>query len=120
MNDVFKLRPGTTPLLISMPHVGTEIPADQAERYVDRADVDILPEQPLQLLSEPVRERNAARSNSHEAKPRAQPPGFGKLASHRGNQTVDFMVVAEPLLARIHLEHPRNWSNAPFEAGKGW
>jgi hypothetical protein len=90
------------------------------ERDIDRADVNILPEQPLQLLSEPVRERNAARSNSHEAKPRSRPPGLGKLASHRGNQTVDFMVVAEPLLARIHLEHPRNWSNAPLEAGKGW
>ncbi|XHS80422.1 N-formylglutamate deformylase [Burkholderiaceae bacterium UC74_6] len=39
MNEaaVFKLRRGTTPLLISMPHVGTEIPADQIERYVDRA-----------------------------------------------------------------------------------
>ena len=35
--SVFKLRTGSTPLLISMPHVGTEIPADQHERYVQRA-----------------------------------------------------------------------------------
>ncbi len=34
---VFKLRRGNTPLLISMPHVGTEIPADQHDRYVPRA-----------------------------------------------------------------------------------
>ncbi len=31
------LSPGHTPLLISMPHVGTAIPADQHERYVARA-----------------------------------------------------------------------------------
>jgi N-formylglutamate deformylase len=37
MSDVFKLIRGSTPLLISMPHVGTEIPADQVERYVPRA-----------------------------------------------------------------------------------
>lgn len=33
MSDVFKLRQGATPLLISMPHVGTVIPADQRARY---------------------------------------------------------------------------------------
>ncbi len=33
----FSLQRGTAPLLISMPHVGTEIPADQRERYVPRA-----------------------------------------------------------------------------------
>ena len=37
MDEVFKLRRGTVPLLISMPHVGTELPADQVERYVPRA-----------------------------------------------------------------------------------
>jgi hypothetical protein len=78
------------------------------ERDVDRADVDILPEQPLQLLSEPLREGNAARSNPHEAKRRACPTGVGELASHGANQTVDFMVIAEPLLARIHLDHPHS------------
>jgi N-formylglutamate deformylase len=31
------LRPGTAPLLVSMPHVATEIPADLRERYVPRA-----------------------------------------------------------------------------------
>ena len=35
--SVFKLRQGTSPLLISMPHVGTEIPADQHDRYADGA-----------------------------------------------------------------------------------
>lgn len=33
----FTLYPGTTPLLVSLPHVGTEIPADLQRRYVDRA-----------------------------------------------------------------------------------
>ncbi|MDC8786655.1 N-formylglutamate deformylase [Roseateles koreensis] len=37
MSEVFKLKPGRVPLLISMPHVGTEIPADQHRRYVPRA-----------------------------------------------------------------------------------
>lgn len=36
-HEVFTLRRGTTPLLISMPHVGTEMPADQRERYTARA-----------------------------------------------------------------------------------
>ena len=36
-HDVFELRRGRTPLLISMPHVGREIPADQHHRYVPRA-----------------------------------------------------------------------------------
>lgn len=34
---VFKLRQGRTPLLISMPHVGTAIPEDQQHRYLPRA-----------------------------------------------------------------------------------
>jgi len=34
---VFKLRQGRTPLLISMPHVGTAIPEDQQPRYQPRA-----------------------------------------------------------------------------------
>jgi len=33
-NHVFRFQRGTAPLLISMPHVGTVIPDDQAERYV--------------------------------------------------------------------------------------
>jgi N-formylglutamate deformylase len=36
-HEVYTLRRGTTPLLISMPHVGTTIPADQRERYTARA-----------------------------------------------------------------------------------
>lgn len=34
---VFQLRQGTTPLLISMPHIGSAIPADQLRRYQPRA-----------------------------------------------------------------------------------
>jgi N-formylglutamate deformylase len=34
---IFTLHPGTTPLLVSVPHVGTALPADQRPRYVDRA-----------------------------------------------------------------------------------
>ncbi len=37
MNDVYTLQRGSTPLLISFPHVGTEIPADQQARYTARA-----------------------------------------------------------------------------------
>jgi len=37
LSEVFKLHRGNVPLLISMPHVGTELPADQVERYVPRA-----------------------------------------------------------------------------------
>jgi N-formylglutamate deformylase len=37
MNDVFAFYPGTAPLLVSLPHVGTVIPADQRPRYVERA-----------------------------------------------------------------------------------
>lgn len=36
-HEVYTLYPGSTPLLISLPHVGTEIPADQRPRYVERA-----------------------------------------------------------------------------------
>nr|WP_295084123.1 N-formylglutamate deformylase [uncultured Roseateles sp.] len=36
-NAVFRLTQGRTPLLISMPHVGSEIPTDQQRRYVPRA-----------------------------------------------------------------------------------
>lgn len=35
--DVFTLQRGTSPLLISFPHVGTLIPADQQHRYTERA-----------------------------------------------------------------------------------
>ncbi|MFO1270598.1 MAG: N-formylglutamate deformylase [Rubrivivax sp.] len=37
MNDSFTLQRGTTPLLFSVPHCGTEIPAEIAERLVPRA-----------------------------------------------------------------------------------
>ncbi len=33
----YSLQRGTAPLLISFPHVGTEIPADQRDRYTERA-----------------------------------------------------------------------------------
>jgi N-formylglutamate deformylase len=33
----YTLHRGTTPLLVSMPHIGTEIPADLRDRYVPRA-----------------------------------------------------------------------------------
>lgn len=33
----FTLHPGSTPLLISLPHVGTQIPDDQHARYTERA-----------------------------------------------------------------------------------
>jgi N-formylglutamate deformylase len=35
--NVHTLKRGSTPLLISFPHVGTEIPADQQHRYTERA-----------------------------------------------------------------------------------
>ena len=37
MTATFTLHRGSTPLLVSLPHVGTVIPADQQHRYVDRA-----------------------------------------------------------------------------------
>jgi N-formylglutamate deformylase len=37
MNPSFTLQRGRTPLLLSFPHVGTEIPADQHARYTERA-----------------------------------------------------------------------------------
>lgn len=37
MSDIFTLHRGSTPLLISLPHVGTEIPPDIAERLLPRA-----------------------------------------------------------------------------------
>lgn len=37
MTDLYRLRRGTTPLLISVPHVGTEIPCDIADQLVPRA-----------------------------------------------------------------------------------
>ena len=37
MNEVFSLQRGGRPLLISFPHVGTEIPPDQHARYLPRA-----------------------------------------------------------------------------------
>ncbi|MDO9092820.1 MAG: N-formylglutamate deformylase [Rubrivivax sp.] len=36
-NDTHTLHRGSTPLLISFPHVGTHIPADQQTRYTERA-----------------------------------------------------------------------------------
>ena len=35
--SVFTLHRGTAPLLVSLPHVGTELPEDQRARYVERA-----------------------------------------------------------------------------------
>jgi N-formylglutamate deformylase len=37
MDEVFTLRRGSAPLLVSLPHVGTVLPDDQKARYVDRA-----------------------------------------------------------------------------------
>lgn len=37
MHPIYTLHPGHTPLLISMPHVGTQLPADQTHRYTARA-----------------------------------------------------------------------------------
>ncbi|MDQ2778442.1 MAG: N-formylglutamate deformylase [Pseudomonadota bacterium] len=37
MNDIYTLTPGTSSLLISLPHVGTLIPRDQQPRYTNRA-----------------------------------------------------------------------------------
>ena len=37
MSDTFTLYRGTAPLLVSLPHTGTELPADQRARYVERA-----------------------------------------------------------------------------------
>jgi N-formylglutamate deformylase len=37
MTAVYTLQRGNAPLLISFPHVGTEIPADQQHRYTERA-----------------------------------------------------------------------------------
>jgi N-formylglutamate deformylase len=37
MSDIFTLHRGTRPLLVSVPHVGRELPADQHSRYVERA-----------------------------------------------------------------------------------
>lgn len=36
-DDVFTLHRGTQPLVVSVPHVGTAIPADQRHRYTERA-----------------------------------------------------------------------------------
>jgi N-formylglutamate deformylase len=36
-SEVFTLHRGTQPLLVSVPHVGRELPADQHHRYVERA-----------------------------------------------------------------------------------
>lgn len=36
-NDIFSLYPGSGPLLVSMPHVGTLIPTNLQPRYVERA-----------------------------------------------------------------------------------
>ncbi len=37
IEPTFSLYPGRTPLLVSLPHVGTQIPDDQKPRYVERA-----------------------------------------------------------------------------------
>ncbi|MEE8270836.1 MAG: N-formylglutamate amidohydrolase, partial [Alphaproteobacteria bacterium] len=35
--DTFRLTPGTTPLLISVPHAGTHVPDEIAERFTPAA-----------------------------------------------------------------------------------
>lgn len=37
MEPIYQLHPGTLPLLLSLPHVGTWLPEDQRPRYVERA-----------------------------------------------------------------------------------
>jgi N-formylglutamate deformylase len=37
MDETYTLHRGTSCLLVSLPHVGTQLPADQHDRYVDRA-----------------------------------------------------------------------------------
>src|SRR5262245_58143899 len=37
VHDVYALHRGSKPLLLSVPHVGTVLPDDQRERYVERA-----------------------------------------------------------------------------------
>jgi N-formylglutamate deformylase len=37
MSEVFTLHKGTVPLLVSMPHIGTEIPAELKGGYTDEA-----------------------------------------------------------------------------------
>jgi N-formylglutamate deformylase len=37
MSPIFTLHPGTAPLVVSLPHVGTQLPDGQRERYVERA-----------------------------------------------------------------------------------
>ena len=35
--ETFRFQPGETPVLISLPHVGTDIPLDIAEKMTDAA-----------------------------------------------------------------------------------
>jgi len=52
--SVFQLQQGRTPLLISLPHVGTEIPAELAERLVPRALVSEDSDWHLERLYRPL------------------------------------------------------------------
>ena len=58
--SVFTLHAGTAPLLVSLPHTGTELPADQRHRYVDRAFAVEDTDWHLQLLYDFARELGAS------------------------------------------------------------
>ncbi|MFG6459626.1 N-formylglutamate deformylase [Roseateles sp. BYS96W] len=58
--SVFELRRGRVPLLISLPHVGTEIPADLAERMVPRARASEDTDWHLERLYRPLAEKLGA------------------------------------------------------------
>jgi N-formylglutamate deformylase len=60
MTDACTLHLGSTPLLVSLPHVGTVIPADQRHRYVERALALEDTDWHLALLYDFVRELGAS------------------------------------------------------------
>ncbi|MBH9552550.1 N-formylglutamate deformylase [Inhella gelatinilytica] len=60
MSEVFTLRQGTRPLLISLPHVGFEIPVDQHPRYIDKALTSADTDWHLERLYRPIAERLGA------------------------------------------------------------
>ncbi|MBB5204317.1 N-formylglutamate deformylase [Inhella inkyongensis] len=60
MSDAFTLLRGTQPLLISLPHVGFEIPADQQHRYTDQALTSVDTDWHLERLYRPLAEKLGA------------------------------------------------------------
>lgn len=56
----FTLLRGTAPLLISLPHVGFEIPDDQRSRYVDKALTSVDTDWHLERLYRPIAEKLGA------------------------------------------------------------